>query len=60
MNIPPSEAKQLTLAEYQGLMTNWNAAQGGDDAEATEPPGAEQLATRKRELEARGITVLWD
>lgn len=33
MNIPPSEAKALSLWEYDALMAGWNAAHSeGDDA----------------------------
>jgi hypothetical protein len=56
MNIPPSEARELTLAEYQGILHNWNRAQGGE--EELEPPTQEKLAERRARLEARGIKVL--
>jgi hypothetical protein len=32
MNIPPSEARELSLYEYEGLLWNWNDAHGGDSA----------------------------
>ena len=41
MNIPPSEAKQLAMHEYEGILWNWNDAHDvnsdGDvpDAETT-------------------------
>lgn len=57
MNIPPSEAKALTLAEYDGIMHHWNAANGGDQDEI-EAPSIEQTEARRARLEARGIKVL--
>jgi hypothetical protein len=33
MNVPPSEAKQLSLYEYEALLWNWNEMHSpGDDA----------------------------
>ena len=58
MNIPPSEAKQLTLAEYQGLIENWNRAQGGGEAAELEPPSKEQIERRQRKLAAQGVRIL--
>lgn len=57
MNIPPSEAKQLTLAEYEGLMHHWNASHDTGEPEL-EPPSKEQIAKRRARLEAQGIKVL--
>jgi len=56
MHIPPSEAKALTLCEYQGLLHNWEAAHAVDDE--VEPPSIEETEDRRRSLEARGIKVL--
>lgn len=58
MNIPPSEAYHLTLAEYQGLIHHWNKAQGGEEDEL-EPPDLATMAERRRKLEAQGIKVLY-
>lgn len=30
MNIPPSEAKALSLWEYESLLFHWNDAHGGE------------------------------
>lgn len=57
MNIPPSEAKALTLYDYQALLHNWQAAQGpGDDP--PEPPSIEETEARRDRLERRGVKVL--
>ena len=57
MNIPPSEAKQLTLGEYQGLMHHWNEAHSSEEAEL-EAPDIETLEARRSRLEAKGVKVL--
>lgn len=58
MNIQPSEAKQLTLAEYQGILHHWNKAQGGEEDEL-ELPDPQKVAERRRALEAKGVKVLY-
>lgn len=58
MHIPPSEARDLTLAEYQGIIFYWNKAQGGEQDEL-EPPDPEKIAERRRRLEAKGVKVLY-
>lgn len=57
MNIPPSEAKKLTLYEYQALLHNWRAAHETGD-EPPEPPSIEEAEDGMRRLEARGVKVL--
>lgn len=57
MHIPPSEAKALTLCEYQGLLHNWEAAHSSEDV--IEPPSVEETEERRRLLESRGIQVLY-
>lgn len=37
MNIPPSEAKALSMEEYEMLLHGWNKAHGGDDVSAPDP-----------------------
>lgn len=59
MGIAPSEAKALTLAEYQGLLHNWNKAQGAAEDAPLEPPTPEELAERRAALEAAGVKVLF-
>ena len=56
MNIPPSEAKRLTLYEYQALLHNWQAAH--ETEETIEPPSIEETEERMRRLEAKGVKVL--
>lgn len=55
MNIQPSEAKNLTMYEYQALLHNWQAAHSGDSADA---PSLEATEERLRKLEASGVKVL--
>jgi hypothetical protein len=56
MNVPPSEAKHLTLYEYQALCHNW--AEAHSTEEDLEPPSIEETEERMRELEGRGVRVL--
>lgn len=56
MNIPPAEAKKLTLYEYGALVHNWQAAHSTEDQ--IEPPSIEETEERMRRLEARGVKVL--
>jgi hypothetical protein len=56
MNVPPADAKRLTLFEYQGLVSNWQAAHTTEDE--IEPPSIEETEERRMELEARGYRVL--
>lgn len=37
MNIPPSEAKQLSLPEYDAILYHWNDAHRGGDLDAPDP-----------------------
>lgn len=47
MNIPPSEAKRLTLWEYQALLHNWNRAHStGDDIKAPDPERTQRMIDR--------------
>jgi hypothetical protein len=55
--IPPSEAKQLTLYEYQAILHNWEQAHKTGE-EQPEPPSVEETEERRKRLEARGIAVL--
>ncbi|MGJ8477249.1 hypothetical protein [Sphingobium yanoikuyae] len=55
--IPPTEAKALTLYEYQAMLHNWEQAHKTGD-EQPEPPSIEETEERRRRLEARGIAVL--
>lgn len=57
MNIPPSEAKRLTLFEYGALVHNWQAAHETGD-EPPEPPTIEEAQERMRRLERKGVKVL--
>lgn len=57
MHIAPSEAKDLTLCEYQGLLHNWELAHSSEDV--IEPPSIEETEERRRLLEERGIKVLY-
>lgn len=54
--IPPSEAKALTLYEYQALIHNWELAHA--TGESIEPPSIEETEARRAKLEARGVKVL--
>lgn len=55
--IQPSEAKSLTLCEYQALLHGWEEAHKTGE-EAPEPPSVEENERRREALEARGIKVL--
>lgn len=57
MGISPTEAKGLTLYEYQALLDNWQKAHATGE-EAPEPPTIEETEDRRRQLEARGVKVL--
>lgn len=46
MNIPPSEAKALSLWEYESLLYHWNEAHGGSDDDAPDPEVAIPLLER--------------
>jgi hypothetical protein len=58
MSIPPSEARKLTLYEYQALLHNWQAAHETGE-EVPEPPSIEETEARRERLEARGVKVLY-
>lgn len=50
MNIPPSEAKALSLWEYEALLHHWNEAHGsGDDVEIVDPEITQRLIDRLRD-----------
>lgn len=56
MNIQPSEAGRLTLAEYQGLLWNWNEMHkpaGERDQGAVAPPDADRVRRNLAALNAR-------
>lgn len=55
--MPPSEAKRLTLWEYQALLHNWEQAHSTGE-EKPEPPSIEETERRRQALEARGVRVL--
>ena len=60
MNIPPTEAKHLTLYEYGALIHNWSLAHG-DGADAPPPltdDEIEETQDHMRRLEQRGVKVL--
>lgn len=57
MGVQPSEAKALTLAEYDGLMINWNKAHASPD-EQLSAPSVDQVEARRAKLAARGVKVL--
>lgn len=47
MNIPPSEAKALSLWEYEAILHHWNQAQGGEeDIEIVDPAITQQMIDR--------------
>jgi hypothetical protein len=47
MNIPPSEAKALSLWEYQALLWQWNEAHNYDaDGEAPDAERTQELLDR--------------
>lgn len=56
MGIPPSEAKALTLYEYQALLHGWQQAHPTE--EVIEPPSIEEAEARMRRLESKGVKVL--
>jgi len=56
MGIPPSEARALTLHDYQALLHGWEQAHSTE--ETIEPPSIEETEERRRQLEARGVKVL--
>lgn len=53
----PSEAKRLTLYEYQAMLHNWEQAHKTGD-EPPEAPTVEENERRREALEARGVKVL--
>ena len=55
--IQPSEAKSLTLYEYQAMLHNWEQAHKTGE-ETPEPPSVEETERRREALEARGVRVL--
>jgi hypothetical protein len=57
MKIPPSEAKRLTLYDYDALLYNWQAAHETGE-ELPEPPSIEETEARRDALERRGVKVL--
>jgi hypothetical protein len=57
MNVPPPEARRLTLFDYQALLHNWQAAHATGD-EPPEPPSIEETEARRDRLERRGVKVL--
>jgi hypothetical protein len=46
MNIPPSEAKQLDLREYQMLLYHWNEMHDVDEVDAPDPDKAQRHIAR--------------
>jgi hypothetical protein len=47
MNIPPSEAKALSLWEYEALLHNWNKAHDtGDDIAPPDPEMTQRIIDR--------------
>lgn len=43
MHMPPSEAKALSLWEYEAMLWNWNKAHNGSDVEAPDPDKTQKL-----------------
>lgn len=43
MNIPPSDARLLSLWEYEALLWNWNDAHSGIDVEPPDPHKAQAI-----------------
>jgi len=64
MNIQPSEAEKLTLAEYQGITHFWNRAHSSEDDKGgvfhpeQHPDLADHIRQRRARLEAKGMKVL--
>lgn len=50
MNIPPSEAKQLSLWEYEALLWNWNESHSTDGD--LDPPDPEMWASMRSKINA--------
>lgn len=46
MNIPPSEAKALSLWEYEAILDGWNAAHSGGDVQPPDPEVAMAILER--------------
>jgi hypothetical protein len=46
MNVPPGEAKALSIWEYEALIWNWNDAEGGNDVEPPDPALTMKLIDR--------------
>ncbi len=47
MHLPPSEAKALSMWEYEAMLHGWNEAhRSGDDVEAPDPDKTQKLIDR--------------
>lgn len=55
MNVPPSEARELTYYEYSALLANWEAMHSNEvDTPKLTP---EQLRAREARMKAKGYKV---
>lgn len=48
MNIPPSDARELSFWEYDALIYNWNEAHGEGDVEIVDPEVTQRHIDRLR------------
>lgn len=46
MNIPPGEAKALSLYDYEAILWNWNDAMNRDELDAPDPEVTMKLIDR--------------
>lgn len=46
MNIPPSEARELSYHDYQAILWNWNDMHSMDDDDAPDPERALAMLDR--------------
>lgn len=46
MNIPPSDAKAMSLWEYEALLHHWNSAHKTDDVQAPDHESTQKLIDR--------------
>lgn len=52
MNVPPSEAKALSLYDYQALLHNWQIA---NESEDDTPPDEDAVAGMFERMRASGM-----
>ena len=57
MGIGPTEAGELSIYEYTGLLHHWNARHSTDEDQVA-PPDLEDMLEAFAEVEASGLAVM--